>query len=117
MPRVFLVDTDTASDDAVALLMAMRWPDVEVAAIATVAGNVGVEQATRNAHTMFSVWYYTCTRSSQPAKNSRVLHLFGAGNLPAGARRNALGAMKSNEFGCRYAALRGRQSHARSRLP
>jgi purine nucleosidase len=47
--RTFLIDTDTASDDAVALIMAMRASDVHVAAITTVAGNVGVEQATRNA--------------------------------------------------------------------
>jgi purine nucleosidase len=49
MPRVFLIDTDTASDDAVALIMALRAPGVQVAAITTVAGNVNVEQATRNA--------------------------------------------------------------------
>lgn len=47
--RCFLIDTDTASDDAVALIMALRAPDVHVAAITTVAGNVDVEQATRNA--------------------------------------------------------------------
>ncbi len=49
VPRCFLVDTDTASDDAVALIMALRAPDVRVAAITTVAGNVDVGQATRNA--------------------------------------------------------------------
>lgn len=49
MSRVFLIDTDTASDDAVALIMALRWPGVRVAAITVVAGNVPVEQATRNA--------------------------------------------------------------------
>jgi purine nucleosidase len=49
MPRDFLIDTDTASDDAVALLMALRHPDVRVAAITTVAGNVEIERATRNA--------------------------------------------------------------------
>jgi purine nucleosidase len=52
LPRVkrpFLIDTDVASDDAVALIMALRNPQVEVSAITTVAGNVGVEQATRNA--------------------------------------------------------------------
>ena len=49
MPRPFLIDTDTASDDAVALIMAMRAPDVKVVAITTVAGNVPVEQSTRNA--------------------------------------------------------------------
>ena len=49
MERVFLIDTDTASDDAVALIMALCTPGVRVAAITTVAGNVEVEQATRNA--------------------------------------------------------------------
>jgi purine nucleosidase len=49
VPRTFLIDTDTASDDAVALIMALRAPDVHVAAITTVAGNVPVLQATRNA--------------------------------------------------------------------
>jgi purine nucleosidase len=47
--RVFLIDTDTASDDAVALIMALRATDVYVAAITTVAGNVPVSQSTRNA--------------------------------------------------------------------
>jgi purine nucleosidase len=45
----FLIDTDTASDDAVALIMALRAPQVEVLAITTVAGNVDVHQASRNA--------------------------------------------------------------------
>lgn len=49
MPRTFLIDTDTASDDAVAIIMALRAPDVRVAAITTVAGNVPVQQSTRNA--------------------------------------------------------------------
>src|SRR5260370_2360159 len=49
MQRAFLIDTDTASDDAVAIIMALRSPDVRVQAITTVAGNVDVQQATRNA--------------------------------------------------------------------
>jgi purine nucleosidase len=47
--RDFLIDTDTASDDAVAILMALSAPDVRVLGLTIVAGNVGVEQATRNA--------------------------------------------------------------------
>lgn len=47
--RFFLIDTDTASDDAVALIMALRNPQVDVLAITTVAGNVPVHQASRNA--------------------------------------------------------------------
>jgi purine nucleosidase len=49
MKRTLLIDTDTASDDAVALIMALRSPEVEVVGITTVAGNVEVAQASRNA--------------------------------------------------------------------
>jgi purine nucleosidase len=49
VPRTFLIDTDTASDDAVVLIMALRAPDVRVAAITVVVGNVPLEQSTRNA--------------------------------------------------------------------
>lgn len=47
--RRFIIDTDTASDDAVAILMASRWPDVQVDAITIVAGNVPVEMGSKNA--------------------------------------------------------------------
>lgn len=47
--RRFLIDTDTASDDAVAVLMALRTPDIHVEAITIVAGNVPVEQGALNA--------------------------------------------------------------------
>jgi len=49
VPEAILIDTDTASDDAVALIMALRLESVRVIAISTVAGNVSVQQATRNA--------------------------------------------------------------------
>jgi purine nucleosidase len=49
VPRAFLIDTDTASEDAVALIMALRAPDVAVRAITIVVGNVPVARATRNA--------------------------------------------------------------------
>jgi purine nucleosidase len=47
--RTFLIDTDTASDDAVAIIMALSAPDVRVCALTVVAGNVGLDQAARNA--------------------------------------------------------------------
>lgn len=47
--RRFLIDTDTASDDAVAIVMALRHPDVHVEALTLVAGNVGLDQAVQNA--------------------------------------------------------------------
>ncbi|MGB1505316.1 MAG: nucleoside hydrolase [Acidimicrobiales bacterium] len=47
--RRFLIDTDTASDDAVAIVMALRAPDVKVEALTVVAGNVALDQAVQNA--------------------------------------------------------------------
>jgi len=47
--RHFLIDTDTASDDAVALVMALKHPDVRVEAITVVAGNVPLEIGIQNA--------------------------------------------------------------------
>lgn len=47
MKRV-IIDTDGGADDAMALLLALRSPELQVEAITTVCGNVEVEQATRN---------------------------------------------------------------------
>lgn len=47
--RKFLIDTDTASDDAVAMCMALRHPDIDVLAFTVVAGNVPLDQAVQNA--------------------------------------------------------------------
>jgi purine nucleosidase len=49
MPRHLLIDTDTASDDAVALIMALGSPKVSVQAITVVSGNVPLAQALTNA--------------------------------------------------------------------
>ena len=47
--RVFVIDTDTASDDAVALVMALSHPAVEVVLITVVAGNVPLARGVQNA--------------------------------------------------------------------
>lgn len=47
--RNFIIDTDTASDDAVALVMAAQQPDIDVKAITVVAGNCPLDQAVQNA--------------------------------------------------------------------
>ncbi len=49
MSRPFLIDTDAGSDDAVAILMALRHADVDVRAITVVAGNVPLAQGVVNA--------------------------------------------------------------------
>lgn len=47
--RRIIIDTDTASDDAVAIIMALREPEVQVEAITVVAGNLSIELAVKNA--------------------------------------------------------------------
>lgn len=47
--RSFVIDTDTASDDAVALLLALTDPEASVRAVTVVAGNVPLDLAVRNA--------------------------------------------------------------------
>ncbi|ODV56118.1 MULTISPECIES: nucleoside hydrolase [Lysinibacillus] len=47
--RKLIIDTDTGSDDAVALIMALKSTNLKVEAITTVCGNVPVELATKNA--------------------------------------------------------------------
>ncbi len=46
--RRLIIDTDAGVDDALAILLALAWPDVQVEAITTAHGNVPVETATRN---------------------------------------------------------------------
>lgn len=46
MQRI-IIDTDAGVDDALAILLALAWPDVQIQAITTVHGNVPVETATR----------------------------------------------------------------------
>ena len=51
--RKIIIDTDTATDDAVAIMMAIKNELFNIKAITTVAGNVDLNQATSNA-------LYTC---------------------------------------------------------
>src|SRR5947207_6857098 len=53
MPRIIL-DTDPGIDDALALLLALASPEVQLEAVTTVSGNVDVEQTTRNALTLLA---------------------------------------------------------------
>lgn len=47
--RKFIIDTDTGSDDAYALMMALECDDAEVLGITSVSGNVPLDKATKNA--------------------------------------------------------------------
>lgn len=50
-----VIDTDPGVDDAHAILMALANPEVNVIALTTVAGNVNLDLATRNAHIILEV--------------------------------------------------------------
>ncbi len=47
--RQVIIDTDPGIDDALALFLACASPELEIRAITTVAGNVGIDRTTRNA--------------------------------------------------------------------
>ena len=47
--RRMWIDTDTASDDAVAIVMALQHPNTEVIGMSVVIGNVPVEMGVQNA--------------------------------------------------------------------
>ena len=49
MARPFFIDTDTASDDAVAIIIALRHPEIEVVGMSIVAGNVPLAMGLQNA--------------------------------------------------------------------
>jgi purine nucleosidase len=60
-----LIDTDPGIDDAMALLLALRSPELDVAGVSVVQGNVGVEAGSMNA--------------------LRILQLAGRGDVPVAA--------------------------------
>jgi purine nucleosidase len=55
MPIPLIIDTDTAQDDCVALLIGLLDPAADLRAITMVAGNVGFERQVLNAHLTLSV--------------------------------------------------------------
>src|SRR6266568_693359 len=54
-PRPIAIDTDPGIDDALALMLALRSPELRVELITTVAGNVPVPMATANARRILAL--------------------------------------------------------------
>ena len=54
MPVRVILDTDTGVDDALAILLAMRSPELRVEAITGVCGNTSLENCVRNIHLTLS---------------------------------------------------------------
>jgi inosine-uridine nucleoside N-ribohydrolase len=53
--QCIILDTDPGIDDALAFFLALASPEIEIAAVTTVSGNVGVDLTTRNALTLLSL--------------------------------------------------------------
>jgi purine nucleosidase len=53
--RPVIIDTDPGVDDALALFLACASPELEIRAITTVAGNVGIDRTTRNAAALMAL--------------------------------------------------------------
>ena len=53
MPKKLILDVDTGTDDAVALMLAALHPDLELVAATTVNGNVSVDYCTENSLRVF----------------------------------------------------------------
>ena len=50
-----VIDTDPGVDDAVAILLALASPEIDVVALTTVAGNVSLEKTTLNARRLLEL--------------------------------------------------------------
>ena len=87
MPRTLLLDMDPGVDDALALILALRSPEVEVLGVTTVAGNAPLEMTTRNAlrvlQAMESPAVPVAAGSSRPLVRElqTALHVHGSDGL------------------------------------
>ncbi|MEI6109169.1 MAG: nucleoside hydrolase [Actinomycetes bacterium] len=95
MGRAILIDTDPGIDDAVAIALALAVPDVEVIGIATVGGNSGLQNTTRNA--------------------LRLLEFFGRADIPVASGYDEPYARPKMETG--YEPVHGQDGLAGVDLP
>lgn len=93
MTRRIIIDTDPGVDDALAFLLALASPEIQLEALTTTQGNVTVEKATRNALS--------------------VLELAGASHIPV-ARGSLLPLVQPLRAS---AAVHGESGIGNSRLP
>ena len=54
-PRPIVIDTDPGVDDALAIVLALRSPELRVELMTTVAGNAGIRAVTDNARRLFAL--------------------------------------------------------------
>jgi purine nucleosidase len=102
MSTTIILDCDPGIDDALAIAFAVGHPDIELAGITTVAGNVGLDKTTANALAVadftgaatVSVTPGCAAPLLRPARDARQVHGdtgLGGAVLPPSARRPADG--------------------------
>jgi len=62
MKRPVIIDVDTGVDDSIALLLAMKLPQLDVKAVTTVSGNVHVDEVTESTKTVLGLVDHTAVR-------------------------------------------------------
>jgi inosine-uridine nucleoside N-ribohydrolase len=62
MKRPVILDVDTGVDDSIALLLAMKLPQLDVRGVTTVSGNVHVDEVTENTKTVLGMVDNTAVR-------------------------------------------------------
>ncbi len=90
--RPFLIDTDPGVDDALAILMCLAAPDIQVQALTVLGGNVALADTVRNACVLADH-----ARASNP--NHRVKVYAGVGRPLIGAAPDAAFVHGSDGFG------------------
>ena len=85
--RRIVIDCDPGIDDAQAIMMAYRHPDVKIEAITTVAGNVGVDCTSQNALKILDaldadqIPVYMGARTAMVETGNRASHVHGEDGL------------------------------------
>ena len=114
MMRTVIVDADPGADDALALMMAMNSPDLQIEGITTVGGNATLSDTTGNALRLLEHLdgkqsaVPVAVGAGEPLRGSftHAYHVHGAGglgvSLPAPALRPH--EMSADEFICNRAA-------------
>lgn len=103
MPPVpLIIDTDTAQDDCVAILVGLLDPAADLRAITMVAGNVGFEQQVANAHLTLNVAGATGAVPIHRGCTQPLLRLWASaedvhGDGSGGLRMDADGVAESDE--------------------
>src|SRR3977135_344417 len=87
MPRPIIIDTDPGTDDAVAILLALAAPELEVLGLVAVAGNLPLRLTERNARAILELagWseipvHAGCPRFMSPG-HATAEHAHGGGGL------------------------------------